>query len=339
MGRKQCPVEGLELTNFWKNKNVAVTGATGVVGSWLVKNLLAQGANISALIYERDPVSELIRSGDISKITCIDGDLRDKDSIFKLVDSVKAETIFHLGAQTIVGTALEDPVETFESNILGTWNLMEVCRSKPTQIKRVLIASSDKAYGTSKILPYSEETPMAGEGPYDVSKSCTDLIARSYNLTYNIPTVIARCGNIYGGGDVNWSRIVPGTIKSLLSGERPIIRSNGKFLRDYIYVEDAVQAYLKMAEAVDSHQAAGEAFNFSRQEPISVLEIYKEICLATVGEYVEPDIQDTAKNEIIDQHLDSSKARNQIGWDSNYTLEQGLQLTVSWYKKYFEELK
>ena len=227
-------MEGLELTEFWKNRNVAVTGATGIVGSWLVKNLLSQGANVSALIYETDPASELIRSGDISKITCIYGDLRIKNSIEELVDSINAETVFHLGAQTIVGQALIDPVETFESNILGTWNLMEVARSRPNQIKRVLIASSDKAYGTSKILPYNESTSMAGEGPYDVSKSCTDLIARSYNLTYKVPTVIARCGNIYGGGDVNWSRIVPGTIKSLINGERPVIRINGKFLRDYI---------------------------------------------------------------------------------------------------------
>lgn len=325
------------MSKFWEGKRVAVTGATGIVGSWLVKNLLAQGAQVSALIYEKDPASELIRSGDISKITCVDGDLRKKECVQEVVDSINAETIFHLGAQTIVGQALIDPVETFESNILGTWNLMEVARER--KLKRVLVASSDKAYGTAKVLPYDEETPLAGEGPYDVSKSCTDLLARSYYLTYQIPTVVARCGNIYGGGDINWSRIVPGTIKSLLAGEQPVIRSNGKFLRDYVYVEDAVQAYLKMAESIDSHDSAGEAFNFSREEPISVLDIYREICVATVGEYVEPDIQDTAKNEIIDQHLDSSKARTQIGWESKFTLEQGLKLTVSWYKKYFEELK
>ena len=274
MGRALGTMEGLELSSFWKSKNVAVTGATGIVGSWLVKRLLDEGANVSALIYEKDPVSELIRSGNINKIKCVEGDLRNKSDITKLVEVNSAETVFHLGAQTIVGRALDNPVETFESNILGTWNLMEVARERSGQIKRVLVASSDKAYGTSKYLPYDESTPLAGEGPYDVSKSCTDLLARSYYLTYGVPTVIARCGNIYGGGDVNWSRIVPGTIKSLLNGDQPIIRSNGKFLRDYIYVEDAVQAYLKMAEAIDVNNAAGEAYNFSREEPIDVMTIY-----------------------------------------------------------------
>lgn len=323
------------MSSFWKDRNVAITGATGIVGSWLVKNLLAQGANISALIYERDPVSELIRSGDISRIKCVDGDLRNKSDILNLININDSEYIFHLGAQTLVGRALLDPVETFESNILGTWNLLEVAREKDEQIKGVLVASSDKAYGTSKILPYDEETPLLGEGPYDVSKSCTDLLARSYYLTYGVPTVIARCGNIYGGGDVNWSRIVPGTIKALLQGEQPEIRSNGQFLRDYIYVEDAVQAYLKMAESIQSKSAAGQAFNFSREEPISVLDIYDEICTATVGKSVEPRILDSAKNEIIDQHLSSKKANEMIGWRSHFDLQSGLRLTVEWYKEYF----
>lgn len=326
------------MNNFWNGKKVAVTGATGIVGSWLVKKLLTSGADVTALIYETDPVSELIRSGDIEKIRCIPGDLRNKTDVEKLVDANQAETIFHLGAQTIVGNALNDPVETFESNILGTWNLMEVARSRSPQVKRVLVASSDKAYGTSKVLPYAEDTPLQGEGPYDVSKSCTDLIARSYHLTYDVPTVIARCGNIYGGGDVNWSRIVPGTIQSLLKGEQPIIRSNGRFLRDYIYVEDAVNAYLKMAEAIDKFSVAGEAFNFSREEPIDVLTIYRAICEATLGKYVEPLILDSAKNEIVDQHLSSAKARKQIEWESEYTLSEGLELTVKWYREYFEGL-
>lgn len=338
MGRRASALEGLEVSNYWHGKNVAVTGATGIVGSWLVKELLNQGAKVTGLIYEENPVSELIRSGDINKITCVKGDLRDIHSIREMIDSQNSDTIFHLGAQTIVGDSLINPLETFESNVLGTWNLMEAVRERPS-IRRVLVASSDKAYGTADALPYDESTPLRGEGPYDVSKSCTDLIAQSYYKTYNSPTVIARCGNIYGGGDVNWSRIVPGTIKSLLAGEQPIIRSNGKFLRDYVYVEDAVQAYLRMAESLDTHNVAGEAFNFSREEPISVLEIYREICIATVGEYVEPLIMDSAKNEIVDQHLSSKKARTDISWESKFDLQTGLNLTVDWYRAYFEGLK
>ena len=322
------------MSTFWKNQNVAVTGATGMVGSWLVKQLLADGANVSALIHERDPLSELIRSGDIERVSCVDGDLRDINSIFKLIETNQAETIFHLGAQTIVGEALINPTDTFETNILGTWNLMEVARQKKKQIKRVLVASSDKAYGTSATLPYDETTPLNGEGPYDVSKSCTDLIAQAYFKTYQVPTVIARCGNIYGGGDLNWSRIVPGTIKDLIEGKIPIIRSNGKFLRDYIYVEDAVHAYLKMAECIDSGTANGESFNFSREEPIDVLTIYKAVCIETVGKYVEPKILNSASNEIVDQHLSSKKACSQLNWGSKYTLSEGIKLTVEWYRKY-----
>lgn len=327
-------MEGLGMSSFWKNQNVAVTGATGMVGSWLVKQLLADGAIVSALIYERDPLSELIRSGDIERISCVDGDLRDINSIFKLIETNQAETIFHLGAQTIVGEAVINPLDTFESNILGTWNLMEVARQKKNQIKRVLVASSDKAYGTAAALPYDESTPLNGEGPYDVSKSCTDLIAQSYYKTYQVPTVIARCGNIFGGGDLNWSRIVPGTIKDLIEGKTPKIRSNGKFLRDYIYVEDAVYAYLKMAECIDSGTALGESFNFSREEPIDVLNIYRAICMETVGKYIEPEILDSAKNEIIDQHLSSEKARTRLAWESKYSLSDGLKLTVDWYRNY-----
>jgi CDP-glucose 4,6-dehydratase len=319
--------------NFWEGKSVAVTGATGIVGSWLVKHLLASGAKVTALIFEYNELSELIISGDISRITCVDGDLRDFSSVCQMLDVNSADTVFHLGAQTIVGQALQNPIETLETNIKGTWNLLEACRLRSNQINRVLIASSDKAYGSSKTLPYDETTPLFGEGPYDVSKSCTDLLSQSYFKSYKVPVVIARCGNIFGGGDLNWSRIVPGTIRDLLLGKQPKIRSNGKFLRDYIYVEDAVQAYMRMAESIDTLGVAGEAFNFSREEPISVLEIYRAICSATVGEFVEPEIQNLAQHEIIDQHLSSKKARQRIGWKSEYTLVEGLDLTVSWYRK------
>jgi CDP-glucose 4,6-dehydratase len=322
------------MNTFWKSKNVAVTGATGMVGSWLVKRLIKEGALISALIYHEDYNSELIRSGDIHQIVCIRGDLRNIKSVDKLLKANNAEIVFHLGAQTIVGDALVNPLVTFDSNIRGTWNLMESVRLNSDKIKSVVVASSDKAYGTSKFLPYDEDTPLMGEGPYDVSKSCTDLIAQSYFKTYGVPVVIARCGNIYGGGDLNWSRIVPGTVKSLLEGNTPEIRSNGKYLRDYIYVEDVVDAYMSMAKSAFEGKTHGEAFNFSREEPINVLDIYSEICVATIGNYVTPTIMDCAPHEIVDQHLSSKKARETIGWESRYTLSESLNTTVEWYKKY-----
>lgn len=327
-------MESMVRMSIWAGKSVLVTGATGMVGSWLVKRLLNEGARVSVLVVDHDPQSELIRSGDILKTSIFDGDLRNSGEVNHAVVASECEYIFHLGAQTIVGHALADPRYTFESNIAGTWNIYEALRTTGKLNVRVLVASSDKAYGTSISLPYDESTSLAGEGPYDVSKSCTDLVARSYFLTYGIPTVIARCGNIYGGGDLNWSRIVPGTIRDLVFGKRPIIRSNGKFLRDYIYVEDAVDAYLEMAKQINDSGVNGEAFNFSREEPLSVLDIYSAICEATVGKYIEPVIEDRAKNEIIDQHLSSAKATSILGWNSKYDLDTGLKLTFEWYRKH-----
>jgi CDP-glucose 4,6-dehydratase len=327
-------LEGLVAVSHWKNANVLVTGATGMVGSWLVKRLLVEGARVSVLVIDDDPQSQLIRSRDIESCQVISGDLRNRGDVSRAVFVSDCEYIFHLGAQTIVSNAIFDPVYTFETNIMGTWNLFDVVRASHKKIKGILVASSDKAYGTTKNLPYDESTPLHGEGPYDVSKSCTDLIARSYFLTYGVPTVIARCGNIYGGGDLNWSRIVPGTMRDLLGGKTPLIRSNGKFLRDYVYVEDAVDAYLTMAANIAEQPVNGEAFNFSREEPLSVLEIYRVICDVTVGEYVDPIIQDRATNEIIDQHLSSKKAREILKWESKYDLQLGLRETVKWYREF-----
>jgi len=318
----------------WKNEKVLVTGATGMVGSWLVKRLLREGARVSVLAVDQDPQSELIRSGDLNACHVISGDLRTRHDVNRAVIESECDYIFHLGAQTIVSTAIYDPIYTYETNIAGTWNLFDVVRLLGKPIKGILVASSDKAYGTAEKLPYDEKTSLHGEGPYDMSKSCTDLIARSYYLTYGVPTVIARCGNIYGGGDLNWSRIVPGSIRDLLSGDVPVIRSNGKFLRDYVYVEDAVDAYLTMASGISNQNVNGEAFNFSREEPISVLDIYAAICKATVGKYIEPKIMNNAKNEIVDQHLSSAKARAVLGWESKYALDQGLIETVAWYRQH-----
>ena len=329
-------MEGLVIRNMseWRNRKVLVTGATGLVGSWLVAKLLEEGALVTALVLDHDPQSELIRSGNIKKISVVDGNLANYEDVKRAIFRDEVDCVFHLGAQTIVGTALKDPRSTFESNIQGTWNLLEAARHAGDQIKSVLVASSDKAYGSAPKLPYDEDMPLRGDGPYDVSKSATDLLSRSYGLTYSVPVVIARCGNIYGGGDLNWSRIVPGTIRSLLSGETPVIRSDGKFIRDYVHVDDAVDAYLHMAKAMESKAIAGNAFNFSRDEPMSVLALYDEICQATIGKKVEPKILNVARAEIHSQHLDSGRARRELGWESKISLKEGLARTVKWYKEF-----
>jgi CDP-glucose 4,6-dehydratase len=252
--------------------------------------------------------------------------------VSRAVKNSNCEVIFHLGAQTIVGTALNDPMWTFESNVAGTWNLLEAVRQSGSQVKSVVVASSDKAYGTSDVLPYLEGFSLHGEGPYDVSKSCTDLIAQSYGKTYKLPVTVARCGNIYGGGDLNWSRIIPGTIRSLIQGAQPEIRSDGSFIRDYVYVMDIVDAYIHLAVETEKGKINGEAFNFSRDEPLSVMDLYKQICHAFNNSYVEPKILNSAKNEIKDQHLDSSKAKKVLSWKSNFTLTDGLTETINWYK-------
>ena len=325
--------------SFWSGKNVLVTGATGLVGSWLVQELLLQGANVSCLVWDADPTSELISSKLIDQTSVINGDLADIPACEKAISSSNCEYIFHLGAQTIVGEAMQDPVRTFRSNIQGTWNLLDSIRNSKTPIKSVVVASSDKAYGTANTLPYKEDFPLHGDGPYDVSKTCTDLLAQSYATTYGLPISVARCGNIYGGGDLNWSRIVPGTIKSLLMDETPILRSDGTFIRDYVHVDDIVEAYLFLAEQTEAKNIQGEAYNFSRDEPLSVLDIYREVCSVVVGKYVEPKILSTTTAEIKDQHLDSSKAREELGWKSTVTLEKGITKTFDWYLNYFRDKK
>jgi CDP-glucose 4,6-dehydratase len=322
------------VEDFWRNRSVLVTGATGLVGGWLVKELLNRGARVSALVLDADYTSELFRSGDVYKINTIQGNLSSYADVHRAVSQSEAQSIIHLGAQTIVGTALLDPVSTFKANIEGTWNVLEASRLMAKNVSSVVVASSDKAYGSSPILPYTEDQPLHGDGPYDVSKSCTDLISQTYGKTYGLPVSVARCGNIYGGGDLNWSRLVPGTLRDIANEKRTVIRSDGTFTRDYVHVIDIVNAYLHLAESTEELSLTGEAFNFSRDEPLSVLEIHSAIYKALNIDYLNPVIHNTATSEIKDQHLDSRKAREILGWESKINLESGLKLTAEWYADY-----
>ena len=321
--------------SFWKNKSVLVTGATGLVGSWLVHELLKQGSNVTALVLDNDPASQLFRSGDIDRISVVSGNLSSYHDVARSMYTNECTEVFHLGAQTIVGTALLDPISTFESNVQGTWNVLEAVRQSKGLVKAVVVASSDKAYGSSGNLPYLEDHPLHGDGPYDVSKSCTDLIAQSYGNTYGLPVTVARCGNIYGGGDLNWNRIVPGTFRSLLRNEQPVLRSDGTFVRDYLHVDDIVSAYLLLGESTDKVEFHGQGFNFSDESPLTVMQIYNAICESAGKAGTEPLILNAASSEIKDQYLDSTKAHNVLGWRASVTLEEGLKKSFDWYRSFF----
>ncbi|MBK9712526.1 MAG: GDP-mannose 4,6-dehydratase [Kouleothrix sp.] len=315
----------------WFDRRVFVTGATGLVGSWLTRALVERGAYVVALVRDWDPQSELIRSGIVSRVNVVGGALEEYATLDRAINEHEVDTVFHLGAQTIVGTALRSPLLTFEANVRGTYNLLEACRAHSSLVRQVVVASSDKAYGDAETLPYTEEMPLHGRHPYDVSKSCADLIASTYAHTYGLAVAVARCGNIYGGGDLNWSRIVPGTIRSLLNGQRPILRSDGTFTRDYVYIRDVVEAYLLLALRASATGVRGEAFNFGPERPVSVLEITQKI-QALMGRLdLTPVILDQARAEIRDQYLDSGKARRLLGWQPHYTIEQGLAETIRWY--------
>lgn len=317
----------------WRNRRALVTGATGVVGSWLVKELLSRGASVVALIRDADPQSELLRSGDINRTTVVSGELEDAGAVARAVDEHEIDTIFHLGAQTLVGVAHRSPLSTWESNIRGTYNVLEAAR-RHGAIRSLVVASSDKAYGESETLPYTEDTPLAGRHPYEVSKVCAELLAGSYRHTYGLPVGIARCGNVYGGGDLNWSRIVPGTVRSLHRGERPVLRSDGTYLRDYLYVKDAARSYLCLADALDDESLHGEAFNFSTETPMRVDEMVARIGRLMGEDDVEPEIVGDAVGEIRDQHLDSSKAHSLLGWQPAYDVDAGLVETIDWYREF-----
>jgi CDP-glucose 4,6-dehydratase len=320
---------------YWRNRKVFVTGATGLLGSWLVKELLNQQAIVSVLVRDFIPDSIFFQEQLDKKVTVATGDLTDFQTLLRVLNEFDIEAVFHLGAQPIVGYANRSPISTFKSNIEGTWNLLEACRLSPW-VKKIVVASSDKAYGAQEILPYKEDAPMQGRHPYDVSKSCTDLISQSYFHTYKLPVCVTRCGNFFGGGDLHFNRIVPGTIKSALENQNPIIRSNGLFIRDYVYVKDVVDAYLTLAEQMDRPEIVGECFNFSTDKPFNVIEIVNEILQVINSTHLKPVIQNNVCNEIPEQHLCSNKAKNLLGWKPKYGVTKGLQEAAEWYKKFLQ---
>jgi CDP-glucose 4,6-dehydratase len=337
MGGRDGALEGMGLnTSFWLDRPVFISGGSGLVGSWLVKRLVQAGAQVVCLLRDRVPQSELVRSRLIEKVTVVRGDVRDEALLERILGEYEIDTVIHLAAQAIVSIANRNPLSTFETNVGGTWSLLEACRRSP-RVKQVVIASSDKAYGENLELPYHEETPLNAQHPYDVSKACADRIARSYAACFDLPVAITRCGNFFGGGDLNWNRIIPGTIRSILRGQRPVIRSDGNFTRDYFYVEDGVSAYLLLAEQLALRpDLKGQAFNFSNETPISVIDLVNFI-LSLTHSTLQPDIQNHASHEIRDQFLSAAKARQELGWQPSFDLEQGLLKTIAWYAEFFHD--
>lgn len=325
-----------EHPSVWQGRNVFVTGCTGLLGAWLVNRLHELGAQVVVLIRDGVPQSNFYLLGLDRETNIVHGDLTDCGLLCRVLNEYETEVVFHLGAQTIVGTANRSPLSTFESNVQGTWNVLEAARIS-SLVTGTVVASSDKAYGEHEKLPYGESAPLQGRHPYDVSKSCADLIAQSYFHTYGLPVVITRCGNLYGGGDLNFNRIVPGTIRSVLRGEPPVIRSDGQYVRDYFFVQDAVEACLHVAEKMEDQSLHGQAFNLSSEQPVAVLDLVEQI-LALMGRPdLKPKILNQAKGEIPHQYLSSRKAKKLLGWQSRYGLEEGLREAIQWYQEFFDE--
>ncbi len=323
------------MAGYWRDKNVLVTGCTGLLGSWLTIELVNQGAVVTGLIRDMVPRSNLNWAGFSNKINVVRGAIEDYLLLERTLNEYEIDTVFHLAAQTIVSIANRNPLSTFSANVEGTWKLLEACRRNPS-VGCIVIASSDKAYGTHEQLPYRETAPLQGAHPYDVSKSCTDLIAYSYYHTYRLPVCITRCGNFYGGGDLNFNRLIPGTIRSVLNNEAPIIRSDGSYIRDYFYIKDAVKAYMLLAQLLREKQLYGEAFNFSNEIQLSVLQMVQKIIKLMGREDLAPIIKDEVQGEIHHQYLSAAKACKLLNWTPGYTLEQGLRETIQWYQEFFQ---
>ena len=322
-------------SNFWIDRPTLVTGATGLVGGWLVRRLVDAGALVVCLVRDWSPQAIVLQSPWIERVSIVRGDIRDQALAERVLGEYEIDTVMHLAAQAIVGVANRNPISTFESNIAGAWSILEACRRSP-RVRQIVTASSDKAYGESAALPYTEATPLAGKHPYDVSKSCADLIARTYAVSYELPVAITRCGNFYGGGDLNWNRIVPGTIRSVLRGKEPLIRSDGQYVRDYFYVEDGAAAYMTLAEHLAARpELRGEAFNFSNENQLTVCQVVEAV-LRCMQSQLQPRILNEATNEIRRQFLSAAKARSVLGWCPMFSLDEGLQATIRWYEQFLE---
>jgi len=325
------------MQHFWKDKKVFITGATGFIGSWLTKRLVDLGAEVTILVDDMDLPSELIRSGSISHVNVIEGKLQQSSLLEKILVDNTIDTVFHLGAQTQVTRALSHSYETFDTNIRGTYSLLEACRHYKSRIRRIIIASSDKAYGIHQDLPYVEHMPLHPSYPYDVSKACSEMVALSYYHTYALPIVITRCGNVYGGGDFNWERLLPSVIRNLCREERPFLRSDGKSSRDYVFIEDILQAYLLLGETLEEKKLQGEVFNFGGGFPIKTLQVVQTLIELTGKKHLSPIIADEAPCEIQEQYLDSNKAWTQLSWKPQVSFKLGLSLTLEWYLQFFKE--
>jgi CDP-glucose 4,6-dehydratase len=318
---------------FWRYRPTLVTGGSGLLGNWIVRALVELQADVVCILRDWVPQSELVRTGALDHVKVVRGDVRDAALVTRVLAEYEIDTVLHLAAQTIVGTANRNPVDTLEVNIAGTWVMLEAVRQIPG-VKQLVLASSDKAYGDQVVLPYTEDMPLQGMHVYDVSKSCADLIAQAYAKSYGTPVVITRCGNFYGGGDLNWNRLVPGTIRSLLDGRRPVIRSDGTLVRDYVYAEDAVGAYLLLAEKLAENPGLrGEAFNFSNENQVTVLDMVSRIT-ALMGLDIGPDVRNEASNEILHQYLSAEKARRVLNWSPRFSIEEGLTRTIGWYRDF-----
>ena len=324
----------ISMDGFWRDRRVFVTGCTGLVGAWTVRALRERGAHVVGLIRDHVPGSELVRGGLFQEIDVVRGCVEDQPLLERALAEYEVQTVFHLAAQTIVGIANRSPLSTFETNIKGTWCLLEAARRCGTN-PHVVVASSDKAYGDQDNLPYTEDAPLQGRHPYDASKSCTDILALTYHNTYRLPVCVTRCGNFYGGGDLNWNRIVPGTIRSVLRNEAPVIRSDGSYIRDYFYVKDGAAAYLHLAECMARQpEVAGQAFNFSNEIQVSVLNLVARI-LRLMHSRLTPEVRGEALQEIKHQYLSAAKARQMLNWRPRYELDEALSETIAWYRAYF----
>lgn len=329
------PREDLALSEFWRDRPTLVTGATGLLGYWLTTRLVAAEADVVCLVRDWVPQSEFVRQGLLERVKVVRGDVCDYEVLERTLNEYEVDTVFHLAAQTIVGIANRNPLSTFQTNVQGTWNVLEACRRNPA-VHSVVTASSDKAYGDQAELPYSEDTPLEGRHPYDVSKSCADLIAHAYAVSYSLPVAVTRCGNFYGGGDLNWNRIVPGTIRAVVRGERPVIRSDGQYIRDYFYVEDGAAAYMLLAEELSQRpELRGQAFNFSNQLQIPVLDLVWRI-LSHMESTLAPEVRNEATNEIRHQSLSAEKARRVLNWAPLFDLDEGLRRTITWYREFLQ---